>query len=54
MVAEEVMWLAPAEVVIDFIEQATKISRRQFIYIGHLKIHGQLNFVIVAVHLGKF
>ena len=54
MVAEEEIWLAVSGIVFDLIEKLTKFRGVEFIDVGYLEVHGQLDLVVVlAVHLGE-
>ncbi len=54
VVAEEEVWLAVGGIVLDLVEELAKFRGVEFVDVGYLEVHGELDLVVVlAVHLGE-
>jgi len=55
VVAEEEVRLAVGGIVFDFVEELAEFRSVKFVDVRYLKVHGELDLVVVrAVHLGEF
>ena len=54
MIAEKIVGLPAGRVPVDFIEQLAEIRGGEFVDVGNLKIHRQLDLIVLLpVHLGE-
>jgi len=55
MIAEKIVGLPAGRVPVDFIQQPAEIRRGEFVDVGNLKIHRQLDFIVLAaIHFREF
>src|SRR5260370_12417893 len=50
VIAEKIVRLSDRGIIFHLVQQPAKIRRGELVYVGDLKIHWQLDFVILAIH----